>query len=285
MEDWTRRVWPPPEPEDTERKNTGWEDAGRPYTGRESPVRHGVPPSSAVPVWQGAPAWPADRIRPGDPAMSGGPASPDDPVPPDAPPAAGKYGTPVRPRGRVPRWLSRLLVAVFALVSATTVIGAVVVTVMSRAESEPPTVIDDVLAGISYALPAGWSEGVVAPVTGFTSVAAHDDLATVMARPGDPVDPPHLRSAVIELTDLYARLLLHGDDVEVVDDHAVTIGGRSGHTRAVRAEYRDVVNEPAFLRVTLLTRADGRSTVVLALAHPDAPGTRSDIDALIAGAR
>ncbi|WP_433500125.1 hypothetical protein ACQP1K_07380 [Sphaerimonospora sp. CA-214678] len=236
-------------------------------------MRHGVPSSSADPVWRGDPAWPADPVWTDAPALS------------DEPPAAGRYGTPVRPRRRTPRWLSRLIVAVLALVSAATVIGAVVVTVLGRAEGEPPRVIDDALAGISYVLPAGWSEGVVAPVTGFTSVAAHGDLATVMARPGGPVDPPHLRSEVIDLTDLYARLLLHGDDVEVVDDHAVTVNGRPGHTRAIRAEYRDVVNEPAFMRVTLLTRFDGKTTVMLALAHPDAPGTRSDIDALISGAR
>ncbi|GIH70570.1 hypothetical protein Mth01_28230 [Sphaerimonospora thailandensis] len=202
---------------------------------------------------------------------------------PDKPPAAERYGMPVRPPRRMPRRLSRLLVVVLAFLSAGTVIGAVVLTVLGRAESEPPRVVDDLLAGVSYALPPGWSEGVVAPVTGFTSVAAHRDLATVMARPGDPVDPPNLRSTVIDLTDLYARLLLHGDDVEVVDDHAVTVNGRPGHTRAVRAEYHDVVNEPAFMRVTLLTRPDGKSTVMLALAHPDAPATRAEIDALISG--
>ncbi len=299
MEDqWTRRVWPPPKPNNAGPNNagpnnagpnnvvpesTGRENAGRESPARESPMRHGVPPSSAAPMWRGDPAWPADQVWPTDPIWPADQAWPSDPALSDEPPAAGRYGAPVRPGRRMPRWLSRLLVAVLALVSAGTVIGAVVVTVLSRAEGEPPRVIDDALAGISYALPAGWSEGVVAPVTGFTSVAAHGDLGTVMARPGDPVDPPHLRSAVIDLTDLYTRLLLHGDDVEVVDDHAVTVNGRPGHTRAIRAEYRDVVNEPAFLRVTLLTRPDGKSTVMLALAHPDAPGTRSDIDALISG--
>ncbi|ETK33882.1 hypothetical protein [Microbispora sp. ATCC PTA-5024] len=203
----------------------------------------------------------------------------------DLPPSARWYGTPAPPPRRMPRWLQRLLVTAAALVAAGAVIGAVTVTILGRAESAPPPVVSDPLAGVSYTLPPGWSEGVVAPVTGFTSVAAHGDLATVMARPGDRVDPPNLRSAVIDLGDLYTSLLLHGDTIEVVDDHAVTVNGRPGHTRAVRAAYRDVVNEPAFMRVTLLTRPDGGSTVMLGLAHPDDPRSRADIEAVMAAAR
>jgi hypothetical protein len=210
----------------------------------------------------------------------------DEPPPEqDLPPSAIRYGTPAPPPPRrTPRWLRRLLVAVLALTAASAVIGAVVVTILSRAESAPPTMVRDPLAGVSYALPPGWNAGVVAPVTGFTSVSARGDLATVMARPGERVDPPNLRSAVIGLSDLYAQLLLHGDKVSVVDDRAVTVNGRPGHTRAVRAEYRDVVNEPAFMRVTLLTRLEGGSTVLLGLAHPDDPRARADIEAVMTGA-
>ncbi|MEW9533055.1 hypothetical protein [Microbispora sp. NPDC049125] len=248
---WTRRVWPP----------AGHEEPVRPEPVRPEPVR----PEPVRP----------EPVRPE-------PGGPDEE---DLPPSARWYGTPAPPPRSMPPWLSRLLVAVLALISAGTVITAVVVTVLNRAESAPPTVVQDPIAGVSYALPPAWSEGVVAPVTGFTSVAARGDLATVMARPGDRVDPPNLRSAVIDLADLYTRLLLHGDKVEVVDDHAVTVNGRPGHTRAVRAEYRDVVNEPAFMRVTLLTRPDGESTVLLGLAHPDDPRSRADIEAVLTGAR
>ncbi|MBP2705236.1 hypothetical protein JOL79_15575 [Microbispora sp. RL4-1S] len=202
----------------------------------------------------------------------------------DLPPSAHRYGAPAPPPRRRPSLLRRLLVALLALVASASVIGAIVVTVLRGAEDPPPTVVSDRLAGVTYPLPPGWAEGVVAPVTGFTSVAAHGDLATVMARPGEGVDPPNLRSAVIDLSELYARLLLQGDDVEVVDDRAVTVNGRPGHTRAVRATYSDVVNEPAFMRVTLLTRPDGRSTVMLGLAHPDDQRARADIVAVISGA-
>ncbi|MEV7806349.1 hypothetical protein AB0O28_25720 [Microbispora sp. NPDC088329] len=203
----------------------------------------------------------------------------------DLPPSGRRYRAPDTPPRRMPRWLQRLLVGGLALVCSAAVIGAVVVTVLHRAETVPPTVIHDQIAGVAYTLPPEWREGVVAPVTGFTSVAARGDSATVMARPGDRVDPPNLRSAVIDLSDLYTQLLLHGDKVEVLDDHAVTVGGRPGHTRAVRAEYTDVVNEPAFMRVTLLTRPDGGSTVLLGLAHPDNPRSRAEIEGLMWGAR
>ncbi|WP_182908430.1 hypothetical protein [Microbispora sp. H13382] len=219
--------------------------------------------------------------RPVWPSLGLEPAKPED----DLPPSARRYRAPETPPRRMPRWLQRLLVGGLALVCSAAVIGAVVVTVLHRAESAPPTMIHDQIAGVAYTLPPEWREGVVAPVTGFTSSAARGDSATVMARPGDRVDPPNLRSAVIDLADLYTQLLLHGDKVEVLDDRAVTVGGRPGHTRAVRAEYTDVVNEPAFMRVTLLTRPDGGSTVLLGLAHPDDPRSRAEIEGLMWGAR
>ncbi|GGO15232.1 hypothetical protein GCM10010116_30560 [Microbispora rosea subsp. aerata] len=203
----------------------------------------------------------------------------------ELPPSARRYRAPDTPPRRMPRWLQRLLVGSLALVCSAAVIGAIVVTVLRRAETVPPTVVQDQIAGVTYTLPPQWREGVVAPVTGFTSSAARGDSATVMARPGNRVDPPNLRSAVIDLSDLYTQLLLHGDKVEVLDDRAVTVGGRPGHTRAVRAEYTDVVNEPAFMRVTLLTRPDGGSTVLLGLAQPDGPRSRAEIEGLMWGAR
>lgn len=275
MEDqWTRRVWPPP----------GQEALTAP---RE------VAAHRDDPTWPGDAVWRGGRAGPHDPAGSADAVGSERPAEPGAgdrseqPPAARRYGTPARPPRGMPRWLSRLLVAVLALLSACTVLGAVALTVLNRAETEPPRVVDDPLAGVSYELPPGWSEGVVAPVTGFTSVAAHKDLITFMARPEERVDPPNLRSFVIDLSEFYARLLLlrHGDEVEVVDDHAVTVNGRPGHTRSVRAVYPDVVNEPAFMRVTLLTRSDGKSTVLLALAHPDTPASRAEIESVISGIR
>ncbi|GAA1306060.1 hypothetical protein Psi02_23200 [Planotetraspora silvatica] len=213
------------------------------------------------------------------------PAPADDAPAPDndLPPSAVWYGTPVEPPRRMPRWLQRLLVAGAAVAVAAVVIGGVVFVILNRSETAPPAMVADPLAGVSYSLPPEWTEGVVAPVTGFTSVAARGDLATVMARPEAHVEPDGLGPAVLDLSSLYAKLLLHGDKVEVVDDRDITIGGRPGHTRAVRAEYRDVVNQPAFMRVTLLTRPDGKSTVLLGLAHPDDPRSRADIETVMTG--
>ncbi|WP_169950267.1 hypothetical protein [Microbispora sp. H11081] len=249
--------------------------ADRPYdvptSGARPPDRpYGAPVGDARPADR--PAWPSLGLEPGK-------------TEDDLPPSARRYRPPATPPRRMPRWLRRLLAGGLALVCSAAVIGAVVVTVLQRTESVPPTVVHDQIAGVAFTLPPQWREGVVAPVTGFTSSAARGDSATVMARPGDPVDPPNLRSAVIDLGDLYTQLLLHGDKVEVVDDRAVTVGGRPGHTRAVRAEYTDVVNEPAFMRVTLLTRPDGGSTVLLGLAHPDDPRSRAEIEGLMWGAR
>lgn len=295
---WMRRVWPPAEEESPPSK----EGLTRPYGAPGGSPRSSTPPAS--PKWPtrpyggrepdrsaaeesvtglyGAPV--AERRqadRPAWPSLGLESPEPED----DLPPSARRYRAPETPPRPMPRWLRRLLVGGLALICSAAVIGAVVVTVLHRAESAPPTVIHDQIAGVSYTLPPEWREGVVAPVTGFTSVAAHGDSATVMARSGDRVDPPNLRSAVIDLSDLYAQLLLHGDKVEVLDDRAVTVGGRPGHTRAVRAEYTDVVNEPAFMRVTLLTRPDGGSTVLLGLAHPDRPQSRAEIEGLMWGAR
>ncbi|XVQ88022.1 hypothetical protein ACQP2K_11535 [Microbispora siamensis] len=292
---WTRRVWPPAEDESA----PSMQGPTRPYGAPGGSPRPSTPPAS--PQWPSRPYREPDRNP--DESLTGLYGAPvsersqvDRPVWPslglespepedDLPPSARRYRAPETPPRPMPRWLRRLLVGGLALVCSAAVIGAVVVTVLHRAESAPPTVIYDQIAGVAYTLPPEWREGVVAPVTGFTSVAARGDSATVMARPGDRVDPPNLRSVVIDLSDLYTQLLLHGDKVEVLDDRAVTVGGRPGHTRAVRAEYTDVVNEPAFMRVTLLIRPDGGSTVLLGLAHPDRPQSRAEIEGLMWGAR
>ncbi|GAA4207115.1 hypothetical protein [Microbispora amethystogenes] len=298
-DEWTRRVWPPaeqpPGPGEAGRETTGrglTRPYGMPGTGGDTGAEDAGSASGRHRTARGAGG--RDRTAPyGAPVPGRATAepsvwpltSPAEEEEDELPPAARRYGAPAAPPRRMPRWLWRLLVGGLALVCSAAVIGAVVVTVLNRAERVPPTVIHDQVAGVAYTLPPEWREGVVAPVSGFTTVAARGDSATVMARPGDPVDPPGLRSEVIDLSDLYARLLLHGDKVEVLDDRAVTVGGRPGHTRAVRAEYSDVVNEPAFMRVTLLTRSDGGSTVLLGLAHPDQPRSRAEIEGLMWGAR
>ncbi|GAA0978320.1 hypothetical protein GCM10009555_041090 [Acrocarpospora macrocephala] len=204
----------------------------------------------------------------------------------DLPPSARWYGTPTAPPRRLPRWALTLLIAVLALLTAGAVVTVVVLTVLGGPDEPPETVaVSDGLAGVSYPLPPGWRQGVLAPVTGFTSVATKQDLAIVMIRPGEQVEPAALRPALLELTELYSRLLLHGDKVDVVEDKAITTNGRSGHTRALHAEYRDVVNQPAFLRVTLLSTASGGTVVVLGVAHPDDPRSRADLDLIMAGVR
>jgi hypothetical protein len=203
----------------------------------------------------------------------------------DLPPSAVWYGTPIEPPRRMPRWLQRLLLGWAVLAVAAALISAVVFVILNRADTAPPTMVADTLAGVSYSLPPEWTEGVVAPVTGFTSVAARGERATVMARPEEHVDAARLGPAVADLSNLYTRLLLHGDKIDVVEDHDITINGMPAHTRAVRAEYSDVVNQPAFMRVTLVTRPDGKTTVLLGLAHPDDPRSRADIDAIMSGVR
>jgi len=185
--------------------------------------------------------------------------------------------------------LIRLVVALIAVGAAGTVIGVTVTAILRLVDTPPraaaPVTVSDTLAGVTYELPAGWNKGMVAPVTGFTSVGTNGDLATVMARPAEPVDPAELRTTVLELSDLYSRLLLHGDQIAVVDDHALTVGDSKGYTQALQAEYQDVVNQPAFLRVTLLTSPDGKSTVLLGLSQSGDPKSRAQIDAIMTNIR
>ncbi|MFF4774871.1 hypothetical protein [Microtetraspora fusca] len=268
-EDWTRRVWPPSDQDDTV---------------RAEPLRGGAVPPGAAPDAAGG----GVAGRAGQGAAVGRHAVPggflDDDPDETLPPSASRYGTPTPPPRRMPRWMVRLVVGTLASAAAGLVIGVLVVTVMGGTGGAPAGTVHDPLARVAYDLPPGWREGVVAPVTGFTSVAVHEQ-ATVMARHGERADPADPRPAVVSLTDMYGRLLLRGDKIDVVDDRAVTTGSRRGYTRALRAEYRDAVNQPAFLRVTLLVDAEGTTTVLLGLAHPDEPVARAEIDAVMGAVR
>ncbi|WP_162795389.1 hypothetical protein, partial [Nonomuraea lactucae] len=139
--------------------------------------------------------------------------------------------------------------------------------------------LHDARAGVTIPLPAGWRAGAVPPVTGFTSVTRDGDGALVMARPL-PGAVRDARRAALEAAELYSRLLLKGDRVAVVEDRPFA----QGHTRALRAEYQDVVNRPAYLRVILLTRDRG-AVLVVGLLQPEEPARRQALDALMSTVR
>ncbi|GAA3835595.1 hypothetical protein GCM10022226_66500 [Sphaerisporangium flaviroseum] len=202
------------------------------------------------------------------------------------PPSARMYGAPEPPsRVRVPFWLRRALLFVVAVAAGAALVAGVVAFIASRLNAPGPRMnVEDAVAGVSYPLPPGWRPGTVPPVTGFTSAATLDGAALIMTRPGGSVAVSGPRAATLDLTDLYGRLLLHGDTVDVVDDRSLTVAGYSGHSRALRASYTDVVNQPSYLRVTLLTKGD-RTVVVLGLAQPDDPKRRAEIDAVVRGLR
>ncbi|MEV7006009.1 hypothetical protein [Streptosporangium sp. NPDC051022] len=210
----------------------------------------------------------------------------------ELPPSARWYGAPAAPPPR--RAAVRLRTLLFGAVAAVVGLGigftvAIVVAGLllrdlpSRPVSDSrPARVSDPVAGVGYPLPAGWRTGAVPPVTGFTSVAG-GAAVTVLTRPADPVSD--MRGTTAELADLYGRLLLHGDEIKVVDDRAITVGGRKGRSRSLRAEYRDVVNRPAYLRLALLTGSGGRPVVVVGVAQPDDPQLRAAIDTVISGIR
>ncbi|WP_052422427.1 hypothetical protein [Nonomuraea candida] len=139
--------------------------------------------------------------------------------------------------------------------------------------------LSDAQAGVRATLPDGWSAGTVAPVTGFTSVVRDEQGALVMARPV-PGPIQDAGKAAADAAELYSRLLLKGDRVTVVDDRRLP----DGHTRALRAEYQDVVNRPAFLRVMLLTRAD-RPVLLIGLLQPEQNHRRQALDAVMTSLR
>lgn len=139
--------------------------------------------------------------------------------------------------------------------------------------------LSDARAGVTLALPDGWRAEALPPVTGFTSAARDGDGALLMARPfTEPAGDQE--KAVSQAAELYSRLLLKGDKVTVVEDRALP----QGRTRALRAEYKDVVNRPAFLRVTLVTRG-GRPALLLGLLQPEQNTRRQALDALMASVR
>ncbi|WP_248960477.1 hypothetical protein [Sphaerisporangium perillae] len=224
-----------------------------------------------------------DEHRTGRRRPYGGPVWPP-PEEEGLPPSARLYGAPAAPsRVRVPYRVRRVAFYVAVVAAGTALVAGTVAFFVSRPRAEPePSVVVDGVAGVGFPLPPGWRRGTIPPVTGFTSVATMDGSALVMTRPGESVAVSGPRAATLELADLYGRLLLHGDTVDVVDDRSITVGGYTGHSRALRATYTDVVNQPSYLRVTLLTKGDG-SVVVLGLAQPDDPRRRAEIDAVIRG--
>ncbi|MEO3797164.1 hypothetical protein ABGB14_43775 [Nonomuraea sp. B10E15] len=198
------------------------------------------------------------------------------------PPSARLYGSPADPgaRGRVGgrRW-RRWAGALVALPAGAGLIVVVAVVVL-RFTAPPAETgrLSDSRAGVSAALPQGWREGPVPPVTGFTSVIRDDAGALVMARPMPSVKDAG--KAAKEAAALYSRLLLKGDRVTVVEDRQVP----GGHTRALRAEYRDVVNRPAFLRVMLLTRG-ARAVLLVGLLQPAGTERRQELDTVMTSLR
>lgn len=197
------------------------------------------------------------------------------------PPSARVHGTPADPGitrrigGR--RW-KRRIGAVFALMVASGLVAGAAVLVLRLAGPEPVSgQMVDSLAGVTIALPPGWERGAVPPVTGFTSVV-RSGSALVMARPLEQV--ADAKQAVFDASELYSRLLLMGDRVTIVEDRATP----QGHTRALRAEYQDVVNRPAYLRVTLLTRRTG-GVLLVGLLQPEDPAARQALDTLMTSVR
>ncbi|MEU6718134.1 hypothetical protein ABZ897_42270 [Nonomuraea sp. NPDC046802] len=270
---------------------------------RERPQEHTRPSEAGRPRERLRPyesARPSESVRPPEPdwGRSGEPEpldlSPEEPPwSPrmrsteawDAlPPSARLHVSPADPgaRGRVVasrawgRWAG---VLVAALAAVGLVATATVLVLRLTAPQEETGRLNDSLAGVTATLPQGWSEDAVTPVTGFTSVIRNEDGAVVMARsvPGPVRD---VKKATAEAAELYSRLLLQGDRVSVVEDRPMP----QGHTRALRAEYRDVVNRPAFLRVILLTR-DEDAVMLVGLLQPEEAGRRQALDAVMTSIR
>ncbi|MER7361454.1 hypothetical protein [Nonomuraea wenchangensis] len=202
------------------------------------------------------------------------------------PPSARLYGTPAAPGARtaatgVPRrWAFALAVLLTgaALVAAAINLAPRLVAPQPGPEAGTGR-LSDGLAGVAATLPEGWYVAPVPPVSGFTSVARDGAGSLVMARPL-PEPAADAKKATAEAAELYSRLLLKGDRVKVVEDRQIP----GGHTRAMRAEYRDVVNRPAYLRVTLLTRGE-RSVLLLGLLQPEQTARRQALDTVLTSLR
>ncbi|MEV4563086.1 hypothetical protein AB0K12_04860 [Nonomuraea sp. NPDC049419] len=204
----------------------------------------------------------------------------------DLPPSAHLYGAPTAPGQRAggaqsgtgtPRKVAAVLTA---LAAAAALVTAATVTALRFVTEQPePGRLSDPRAGVTATLPEGWRTDPVPPVTGFTSVARDDAGGLVMARPmKGPIEDA--KKATAQATELYSKLLLKGDRVTVVDDRRT----QDGHTRALRAEYRDVVNRPAYLRVMLVTR-QGRPVLLLGLLQPEEESRRQALDTVLTSLR
>ncbi|MFI6900980.1 hypothetical protein ACIBKY_06955 [Nonomuraea sp. NPDC050394] len=229
---------------------------------------------------RGTPPLPDDPDEPWNPPLRRTAGRDVEPPPWESlPPSARYYGSPAKP-SPVRRWRWRRRAgAVLALLVAAGLVGGLVAVVFRMAT--PPPVqgrLVDAVAQVTLTLPQGWQEGVVAPVTGFTSVA-RSERGVVMAR-AVPHSGQGTRTMVADTAQLYSRLLLKGDKVDIVDDRALP----QGYTRALRAEYRDVVNRPAYLRVTLLTRP-GRSVLLVGLLQPADTASIEALDTVMASVR
>lgn len=199
------------------------------------------------------------------------------------PPSARLYGAPTAPglRAVVGRSRRRVAGIVAGIVAAGVALVAVGIAAVPRllAPQPEPVRLSDPQAGLSAPLPPGWTQEAVTPVTGFTSAARSPDGALLLAGPvTEPVQDP--KKATAQAAELYSRLLLKGDRVTVVDDRKLP----GGHTRALRAEYRDVVNRPAFLRVMLLTRND-RPVLLVGLLQPEENTRRKALDTVLSSVR
>ncbi|GAA4059578.1 hypothetical protein [Nonomuraea soli] len=189
------------------------------------------------------------------------------------PPSARIHGTPTAPTrqyrtpggGRRRRWGRRLGALLALTLAGGLVAGLAAVLLRLPAPSAPDTVLADPQAGLTLQLPPGWREAAVPPVTGFTSAARDDGGALLMIRKVTGAD-------VKTLAGDYAGLLLQGDRMAVVADTPTS--------RSIRAEYDDVVNRPAYLRVTLVTRGTAQILLV-GLLQPDEPTARQALDSLM----
>jgi hypothetical protein len=159
------------------------------------------------------------------------------------------------------------------------VAGATAVVLRLTAPAAGTGRLSDSAAGLTMDLPSGWTQGTIPPVTGFTSVIRYGPGELVMARPV-PGKVEDAKKATSEAADLYSRLLLQGDKVTVVEDRQTP----QGYTRALRAEYDDIVNRPAFLRVMLVTRTGG-AILLVGLLQPEETGRRQALDAVMATIR
>ncbi|MEV0825741.1 hypothetical protein [Nonomuraea rubra] len=274
---------PPRDPERSEGRDRppepppAWGRRGRPYAGEPGWGQPAQIPRRPHPLdlEPEEPGWNPriQRTAPRDPGPAGGQ---DDALPP----SARLHGTPRDPGARGGRLRRRAGPVLAALVAGAGLVAATVaVALWLTAPPGDTGRLRDALAGVAATLPEGWSTGAVPPVTGFTSVVRDGHGGLVMARPV-PGPVKDAEQATEEAAELYSRLLLRGDRVTVVEDRRLP----DGHTRALRAEYQDVVNRPAYLRVMLLTRGS-RPVLLVGLLQPEENSRRQALDAVMTSLR